>query len=130
MSVNELQRLAKARYVSLTTQGPDASTNGKQVWVVRDGDALVVALAETSPEISQIQADSNVRLAPCDLRGRPQGSATPGTAQIRPAVVDLETYKDLAKRKYDWPDFFIAKVARLGKPKDQMVTVRISLTDK
>ena len=128
--MNELQRLAKARYVSLTVLGPDAPSDGKQVWVVRDGDALIVALPETCPEIVQIQQDNTISLAPCDLRGRPQGSATLGTAEIRPAVIDLETYKDLAKQKYDWPDFLAARVARLGTPKSHFITIRIALAEQ
>jgi PPOX class probable F420-dependent enzyme len=129
MSVNEIERLATARYVSLTTYRRGEEPCRRQVWVVRDSDALLLTASESSDEIQRIQHDKRVTLAPCDLRGRLQGTATTGIAEIRPSATDLETYKELAKQKYDWTDFLAVRIARLGKPKEHQVTLWITLQD-
>lgn len=77
-------RLAKGKYVSLTTYRRDGRAVATPVWVVGDGARLLVWTAADSGKAKRLGHTARVSVAPCDARGKPRGPAFEGTARLVP----------------------------------------------
>ncbi|MEV0806526.1 PPOX class F420-dependent oxidoreductase [Micromonospora sp. NPDC050200] len=97
--MTDLDRLAAEKYLLLTTFRKDGRAVPTPVWAVRDGDTLAVWTAADSGKVKRIRRDGTVTLAPCDVRGRPLGTAVPGHAVLC-SPQESDRVRDLIKRKY------------------------------
>jgi PPOX class probable F420-dependent enzyme len=93
----DLDKLARARYLSLTTFRRDGTPVATPVWVARQGDELVVFTARASGKVKRLRNDNRVLLAPCDMRGRVTGDLVEGTARVED---DAESALLMIRRKY------------------------------
>ena len=102
----ELERLAGARYLSLTTFGPDGTPVAGPVRVVSEGGYLQVIADASSGEVERVHQTSRVTVGPCDLRGRLQGDPVAANAAVvdDPVLVDRVTH--LVVQRYG----FLARV--------------------
>lgn len=94
-----LETLAASKYLSLGTYRRDGSVVRTPVWLVRDGDRLLVTTQGSSGKVKRIRARGDVLLAPCDARGRLKGDEVPGTALLQDAEGTART-TDLVRRRY------------------------------
>lgn len=78
----ELDRLARARYISLTTFRKDGTPVATPVWLVSEGGYLQVLTKATTGKVKRLRNNSRVTLAPCDARGGLQGDPVDATATI------------------------------------------------
>lgn len=78
----ELDRLARARYVSLTTFRKDGTPVSTPVWVVSEGGYLQVLSKATTGKVKRLRNNAHVTIAPCDARGGLQGDPVDGTATV------------------------------------------------
>jgi uncharacterized protein len=78
----ELDRLARAPYVSLTTFGADGSPIATPVSVATEGGFLLAVTHSDSGKVERLRRNSNVTLAPCDYRGDLQGDPVPAVATV------------------------------------------------
>jgi len=90
--------LAGHRYLLLTTFRKDGSPVATPVWFAPDGDRLVVITVADSYKVRRIRANSGVRIAPCDVRGKPLGDERPATAELVPD--ELPHVRELIGRRY------------------------------
>lgn len=93
----DVEKLARSRYVSLTTFRRDGTPVATPVWVARQGDELVVFTARSSGKVKRLRNDDRVLLAPCDMRGRVTGDVVEGTARLQD---DVESAISLIRREY------------------------------
>jgi len=93
----DVERLARARYLSLTTFRRDGTPVATPVWVARQGDELLVYTARSSGKVKRLRNNDRVLLAPCDMRGRVRGDVVEGTARLQD---DAESAISLMRRKY------------------------------
>ncbi len=80
--VDELERLSRSKYLSLTTFRKSGAAVATPVWVVRDGDHLYVTTKSDSGKAKRLRNNQQVLLAPCDMRGNLTGEQVPGTARL------------------------------------------------
>ena len=92
-----VEKLAKARYLSLTTFRRDGTPVATPVWVAQQGDELVVYTARSSGKVKRLRNNNRILLAPCDMRGRVTGDVVEGTARL---LDDAEPAISLIRRKY------------------------------
>jgi uncharacterized protein len=94
-----LDLLGSGKYLSLTTFRRDGSPVATPVWLVRDGECLLVITDPASGKATRLRSDSRVLVAPCDMRGTLTGEAVPGTAEL---LDDEGTARaaDLIRRRY------------------------------
>jgi PPOX class probable F420-dependent enzyme len=52
------------------------------VWAAPDGDSLIVWTRADSGKVKRLRHTSRVTVAPCDVRGRVEGSAVDGVAEF------------------------------------------------
>ena len=95
----EVERLARGKYLSLTTFKKDGSAVSTPVWVARDGDELVVITDATSGKAKRIRNSGRVALAPCDMRGKVTGPSVDGVARLTDST-DTAHIAAQIKRKY------------------------------
>jgi uncharacterized protein len=69
---SDLERFGAERYVSLTTFHPDGTPVATPVWVVRDGDRLLVWTGAGTGTVRRLAHTSRVTLTASDFRGRPR----------------------------------------------------------
>ena len=72
-----------AKYISLTTFRKDGTPVATPVWVVRDGDALLVLTQSASGKAKRLRHDPRVLVAVCDARGAVRGEQWAGTARLQ-----------------------------------------------
>lgn len=130
MSAADIERLARGKYLSLTTFRRDGSPVATPVWVARDGHDLIVITDATSGKARRIRNNPDVSLAPCDVRGRITGAAVPGTAQLTDSSGTTHIASQI-HRKYGLMYSAIGWMEKLRRraPRDS-VGIRISVGDR
>lgn len=98
MTVSDLERLAAAKYISLTTFRKDGTPVSTPVWLVRDGDRLLVTTQANSGKAKRIRNSGRVAVAPCSSRGKVKGEAVSATATLQDPAETERTTSLIAKR--------------------------------
>jgi hypothetical protein len=96
---DDLDRLATAKYMLLTTFRKDGTAVPTPVWVARDGDELVLTTAPDAGKVKRVRRDGTARVAPCTVRGRPTGAEVPARARMLDAA-GVRRAQRLIARKY------------------------------
>ena len=104
-----LDLLGRAPYVLLTTYKRDGTAVSTPVWVVRDGDELLIWTNPDAGKVKRIRRDGHCEIGPCTMRGKPLGAPIPATASILEAD-RVAAVKPLLVRKYGWQ----ARMTQLG----------------
>jgi PPOX class probable F420-dependent enzyme len=94
----DIDALAKAKYISLTTFKKDGTPVANPVWLARDGDRLVVLTERSAGKAKRLRNGGRVLVAPCDMRGRARGEAIEGTAQLQDAAETAATLALIRQR--------------------------------
>jgi PPOX class probable F420-dependent enzyme len=96
----EIERLGAGAYVSLTTFRRDGTPVATPVWASRDGDRLYVWTEAGAGKVKRLRGNPRVLLAPCDARGRLQGTQVEGTAVLLDGAAGVERVRRLHRAKY------------------------------
>lgn len=96
----DLDRLAAARHVALTTFRANGEPVSTCVWIAREGEHLFVLTHAGSGKIKRLRANSEVQVAPSDGRGRPQGGASAATAVVADDEATVKRATALIRRRY------------------------------
>lgn len=99
MGSPEVERLARGKYLSLTTFKKDGTSVATPVWVARDGNELIVITEATSGKAKRIRNNGRVLLAPCDMRGKITGPSVSGIARLTDST-HTDYIASQIKRKY------------------------------
>ena len=99
-----LRDLGDEDFVQLTTFRRSGEPVSTPVWVVRDGDALVVTTPSHSGKVKRLRANANVELRPCSRRGtvKPGTAWVPATARLDPDPGAHDGAGHLFAAKYGW----------------------------
>lgn len=102
MTPHELSTLANETYVSLTTFRKSGDAVSTPVWIVADGDRLLVTTAPSSGKVKRIRHTDRVELTPCDMRGAVADGAETviATAVVRDDAEALEAMDAALQKKY------------------------------
>jgi PPOX class probable F420-dependent enzyme len=86
----DVERLARVRYLSLTTFRRDGKPVATPVWVARQRDELVVYTARSSDKVKRLRNNNRVLLAPCGMRGRVSGDTGRALPRTRDEPLPVE----------------------------------------
>lgn len=123
-----MDRLARARYVSLTTFRRNGEAVPTPVWVTSEEDFLLVFTEATSGKVKRIRNNPKVTVAPCDVRGGLQGDPVEGRAELLAAPDLVDRAARLLRRKYGWQARAAEAWSRLRGGRDSIV-VAVRLSD-
>jgi uncharacterized protein len=100
--VSAVASLAEERFVSVTTFRRTGVGVATPVWVVADGDALLVWTGASTGKVKRVRRDPRVTLAPCSRRGAVAPSAPVVEARCTVETSDsvLAEAERLLARKY------------------------------
>jgi hypothetical protein len=118
--------LAQARYALLSTYRKDGRAVQTPVWIVPLGDALGVWTLADSGKAKRIRRDPQVTVATCDLRGRNEGPAYPGRAELLGGAATEEVRRQIA-RKYGLPGRLVLLASRLRRGRAATLGIRITM---
>ena len=100
MTNPDLDRLAAARHVALTSFAADGTGVSTCMWLGREGDALYLLTHSGAGKVERINGNPRVEIGPSDGRGRLQGGTSTATAEV---LTDAETVRRtsaIIRRRY------------------------------
>lgn len=117
-----LDALARAKYLSLTTLRRDGTAVATPVWLVRQGETLLVTTQASSGKVRRIRNNPQVLLAPCDARGRLKGEQVSGTATLQDPQ-QTERTTELIRKRYGLLGWLLT---RRGKDDRMGITITLA----
>ncbi|MGY4646756.1 PPOX class F420-dependent oxidoreductase [Mycobacterium sp. URHB0021] len=95
-------RLAKEKFVSLTTYKKNGDAVASPMWIARDGDALVMWTPAETWKVRRVRRDPRVRLSACGRTGRVdiRQPALTGQAELIDDDREVLRIESIIKRKY------------------------------
>ena len=99
MSNEKLAGFAGEKYVNVASYRKNGSAVYTPMWFVEDGGVLYVYSLATAGKVKRIRNNPRVKIAPCDVRGKPKGAWVEALAQIVDAS-KAEYAHNLLNKKY------------------------------
>ena len=123
-----LLRLGDHPFVSLVTYRASGEAVATPVWVVRDGDSLLVSTPAASGKVRRLGRNPSVSLVPCGRFGAVERTDEPvhGTATIHTDPATVTGAAALLLRKYGWEYRSIMAMEQLGGRDPRRVVLRIT----
>jgi uncharacterized protein len=121
--------LGDEQYLSLTTFRKSGERVSTPMWVVRDGDALIMFTPEASGKVKRLRNSPRVELRPCKRMGRVKDGVEPvgGVAEVLTDKDSLERATEMIRRKYGLGYRVVMAIERLIKfGPEKRVTLRIT----
>jgi PPOX class probable F420-dependent enzyme len=122
----QLDQLAAARYLLLTTFRKDGTPVPTPIWFARDGEALVVWTPTTSGKVKRIRRDGAVTVAACDARGTQRGDAFPAHARLLDAA-GTERVRSLIIKRYGVFAWLVVQGSRLRRGSGGTIGIAVTL---
>ncbi len=122
----DVAALAEHEYVLLTTFRRTGEPVGTPVWIVRDGERLIVTTGAESGKVKRLRHTPRVTLTPCDMRGRVKADAVPveATAVIDDSADTRERLDAALRAKYGMKYRMIRMTQRRGADSVALVITR------
>jgi len=124
--VDQIARLDAGKYLLLTTFRRDGRAVPTPVWAARDGESLVVWTVSDSGKVKRIRNNGTVRLAPCSMRGAPEGDEVGGHAEVLDAA-QTERARKLIAGNYGLIGRLSMLGSRLRRGADGTVGIRLTV---
>ncbi|MET4050116.1 MULTISPECIES: PPOX class F420-dependent oxidoreductase [unclassified Rhodococcus (in: high G+C Gram-positive bacteria)] len=116
--------IADGKYVSLTTFKKDGTPVATPLWGARDGDRLLVWTTTDSWKVKRIKRNPSVTIAPCSARGKVEGDAVDGVAEVLDAA-GTEKARSAISSKYGILGWLTVKGSSLRRGKSGTVGISI-----
>ncbi|HEY9417080.1 MAG TPA: PPOX class F420-dependent oxidoreductase [Pseudonocardia sp.] len=124
--MDEIARLGAGKYLLVTTFRRDGRAVPTPVWMARDGESLVVWTVSDSGKVKRIRNSGTVKLAPCSMRGEPQGDEVGGHAVLLDPD-GTEQARKLIAVKYGLIGRITMLGSRLRRGSDGTVGIRLTV---
>ena len=122
----QLDQLAAARYLLLTTFRKDGTPVPTPIWFARDGEDLVVWTPTSSGKVKRIRRDGAVTAAACDVRGKQRGEAYPAHARLLDAD-ETERVRSLIIKRYGLLAWLTVQGSRLRRGSGGTIGIAVTL---
>lgn len=116
--------IADGKYVSLTTFKKDGTPVATPLWGARDGERLLVWTTADSWKVKRIKRNAKVTVAPCTARGKVEGDAIEGIADILDAV-GTQKARSAISSKYGIIGWLTVKGSSLRRGKSGTVGISV-----
>lgn len=104
MSKDVVAHLGDRKFVSLTTFKRNGDAVASPMWIIGEGERLLVWTPADAWKVKRIQRDPRVTVTPCGRTGKvpPGQSVVEGTAEVITDPREVARIEALIKRKYGW----------------------------
>jgi PPOX class probable F420-dependent enzyme len=124
----DVERMAAGKYVLLTTFRKSGAAVPTPLWVVRDGDELVVWTPVNTGKIKRLRNNREVEVAACDFRGNPSGPVLKGTARVLPGA-DAARVRRMIRSKYGPLGWVTVTGSVVRRGRSGTIGIAIALTE-
>jgi PPOX class probable F420-dependent enzyme len=109
--------LGDEQFLSLTTFRKSGERVSTPMWVVRDGDALIMFTPQASGKLKRLRNSPHVELRPSNQFGRVKDGVEPvaGVAEVLTDEDSLERATGMIRRKYGFAYQIVMGIERLIK---------------
>ena len=97
----KVSQFAGQNYLNLESYRKNGTAVATPVWFAEEGGSLYIYSLANAGKVKRIRNNPRVRVAPCDMRGRPKGEWIEARAKILDAAGADRAHK-LLDRKYGW----------------------------
>ncbi|MDQ2782775.1 PPOX class F420-dependent oxidoreductase [Lapillicoccus sp.] len=120
--------LADEQFITLTTFKRDGTPVATTVWLVADGDHLLVTTLDTTGKAKRIRHTTRVVMVPSSRTGEVAEGATPveGSATLFQDELDLKRLGDLLVEKYGLLARAMFATRKLTRKDDNRIGIRIA----
>lgn len=115
------------KYVSLKTFRKDGREVATPVWIAVEADRSFIYTNGTSGKVKRIRNNGEVKLAPCDIRGKVRGEWVDARARM---VEDEKTKSAVVgafKKKYGWQMGLALMMSRLSGSRKDLAIIEVDL---
>jgi PPOX class probable F420-dependent enzyme len=116
--------LAAGKYLLLTTFRKDGTAVPTPVWVAGGNGTLYAWSAADAGKVKRIRRSGDVRIGPCDLRGKPTGEQIPATARLLDGP-GSDRVRSLIAKKYGVVGKLSLLGSRLRRGRDGTIGIEI-----
>ncbi|WP_186453965.1 PPOX class F420-dependent oxidoreductase [Denitratisoma sp. DHT3] len=120
--------LDSARYLNLATSRRNGESVATPVWFAAEAGGLYVFSAGQAGKVKRIRHSPQVRVAPCDVRGRLLGHWQDARAHLVDDAEECARGYAALRRKYGWQMALLDFFSRLGGRIGQRQLIRIELS--
>jgi PPOX class probable F420-dependent enzyme len=97
----KVSQFAGQNYLNLESYRKNGNAVATPVWFAEEGGSLYIYSLANAGKVKRIRNNPRVRVAPCDMRGRPKGEWIEARAKILDDAGADRAHK-LLDRKYGW----------------------------
>ncbi|QQQ74987.1 PPOX class F420-dependent oxidoreductase [Saccharothrix sp. 6-C] len=117
--------LAAGKYLLLTTFRKDGTAVPTPVWVAGGDGTLYAWSAADAGKVKRIRRSGDVRIGPCDVRGKPTGEQIPATARLLDGP-GSDRVRSLIAKKYGVVGKLSLLGSRLRRGRDGTIGIEIT----
>ncbi|XVS62982.1 PPOX class F420-dependent oxidoreductase [Actinosynnema sp. CA-299493] len=118
--------LAAGKYLLLTTFRKDGTAVPTPVWVAGGDGTLYAWSATDTGKVKRIRRSGDVRVGPCDIRGRPTGEQVPATARLLDGS-GSDRVRSLIAKKYGVVGKLSVLGSKLRRGRDGTIGIEIKV---
>lgn len=119
----DISRLGKESYISLETYRKNKKSVRTPVWFIVSDDNVYVVTKENTGKVKRIRYDRDVRIAPCNFRGKIKGDWVNGQAHI----LRSDDQKEILKKRNKKYGFKAALANLFTRGKGNYIVIEIKI---
>jgi PPOX class probable F420-dependent enzyme len=124
--MSTVAELGAESLLSLVTYKKDGTPVATPLWVVPDGDTLVLWTVAGSWKVKRIRRNPEVTVTPCTARGKLTGQTVAGRAEIMPATESARV-RELIRKKYGFQGRLTVWLSLRRRGPDGTLGIRVSI---
>lgn len=117
--------LGTGKYLLLTTYRKNGAAVPTPVWVTSEGDTLYAWSAVDTGKVKRIRRSGDVRIGPCDIKGKPTGEQVPATARLLDQA-GSDRVRSLIAKKYGLMGRLTLLGSRLRRGREGSIGIEIT----
>ena len=120
----DIHQFDDSKYINLETYKKNGKVVNTPVWFVIEDKKFFVITRSGTGKVKRLRHNPNVRISPCDFRGKLKGNWVNGTASFQDSL-EYERIMNLRNKKYGFQSK-LASLFTVGKGKYILISIKIN----
>jgi PPOX class probable F420-dependent enzyme len=119
----DIHQFDDSKYINLETYKKNGKVVSTPVWFVIEDKKVFVITRSGTGKVKRLRNNPNVRISPCNFRGKLKGKWVNGTASFQDSL-ECERIMNLRNKKYGFQSK-LASLFTIGKGKFILISIKI-----
>ncbi len=119
----DIHQFDDSRYLNLGTYKKNGKAVNTPVWFVTEGGKFFVITRSGTGKVKRLRNNPNVRISPCDFRGKLKGNWVNGIATFGDSV-EYPRIMHLRNKKYGFQSKIVSLIT-IGKGKFIIISIKL-----